>query len=171
MMTDAEKTAAIENALIAKFGGDHICALEVAVMTGDYELYSGRIDFWMLKNGMKPIATAFEIKASRADFKRDSQRKQAHALHNSHQFYYITPVGLLDKKEIPAWAGLMECDVATGKIRVVIKSPIKDASPTWQFMAGLIRKSGRVMRDMDTITKERDNLKHQVKRLQAEART
>ncbi len=159
-MTDAQITKAIEEALI-KFHGDNECwATEVSVSPHCFanKKYLGsnetlwensRIDFWALKNGQNPIATAYEIKASRADFKRDSKDKQAAALGCSHRFYYIAPKGLLTRTDIPDWAGFKEYDPATAKIKTVRKSPLREnVQPTWQFMAGLIRKSPRVMRDM-----------------------
>ncbi len=177
-LTDAEKTKHVEEALIEKFGGDHMWASEVSISphnlagahykgqpkTPENEIWeSSRIDFWTLKNGKDAIATSYEIKVSKADFKRDTERKQMGAIKSSHFFYYVTPTGLLTKEDIPEWAGLMECDLQTGAFKIIKKSPKSKSEPTWQFMAGLIRKSGRVMRDMDTIINERDTLKHALK--------
>lgn len=70
----------------------------------------------------------FEIKLSRSDFKADAGKSRSrydrttrqyvehrkhdllsqHVEHGPVQFNYVTPQGLLDKSEIPEWAGLIE---------------------------------------------------------------
>lgn len=53
---------------------------------------------------------AFEIKVNRGDFVSDvSQFSHKHkfALEFSHEFYYVSPWGLIDKSEVPEVAGLM----------------------------------------------------------------
>lgn len=53
---------------------------------------------------------AFEIKASRPDFKHDVaqfQHKHRFAIELSHEFYYVCPWNMIDKSEVPEIAGLM----------------------------------------------------------------
>lgn len=64
---------------------------------------------------IKPSYTRFcvsiyEIKVSRADFLNDIKTsKWRNYLPHCHRFYFATPTGLIDKKEIPEEAGWIAC--------------------------------------------------------------
>ncbi len=176
-MTDKEKTAAILAALYKKHI-DAVCCEELPYY-GSYVTAQRRIDFWVLTGGGHQTATAYEIKVSRADFMRDSKEKQEFALRYSDRFFYCTPKGLLDKKEIPEWAGLIEYDIEKARWRTIIpywqQNPRRKDDPDWAFVLGLIRTSGRVRRDMVGITNQRDflmqelqGLRQRVKNLETE---
>jgi hypothetical protein len=136
-------TSEILNALIAA-SDDAIWATELALLSG-----GRRVDFWTLvpaaSRGFR--ATAYEIKVSRSDYKRDNDEKQSGALKFSDRFWYVTPPGLLRKDELPSYAGLQEWD---GKqFSIVRKAPMRSkAEPDWEFIVSILRNSGECRRDV-----------------------
>ncbi|MBX4388477.1 hypothetical protein K4H03_20500, partial [Mycobacterium tuberculosis] len=95
-------------------------------------------------------ATAYEVKVSRADFRRDTAIKQREARLFSDQFYYVTPAGLLKPEECPDWAGLIEFN--NGSLKKVVHAPYRDKdAPTWELVVSLIRNSGQINRDQDLL--------------------
>lgn len=63
-----------------------------------------RIDAWaMNRSWAHPVATAYEIKVSRADFLKDNKWPAYLPLCN--QFYFVTPPDLISLSEVPAEAG------------------------------------------------------------------
>lgn len=142
-------TGEILDALVAKTG-DSIWASELAFDGG-----ARRCDFWTISaNGSTSFsATAYEIKVSRADFRRDTHTKQRQARLFSDRFYYVAPKGLIKPDELPDWAGLMEFSEGALSMRVPAPHRDKDA-PTWQLVVSLIRNSGEIRRDTDIMRKE-----------------
>jgi len=127
--------------------GDAIWATELAFCQG-----ARRCDLWTISAnssaGFK--ARAYEVKISRSDFKRDDAVKQREARLFSDQFYYVAPVGLLKKEEIPDWAGLIEWDGA--RLITTVRAPYRDKdAPTWELVVSLIRNSGNINRDTDRL--------------------
>lgn len=133
----------ILSALIA-LSDDKIWASELALLSN-----TRRIDFWTLEPAASKgfRAQAYEIKISRADFKRDSEEKQQGALAYADRFWYVTPPGLIQKAELPAWAGLQEWD---GKLfQVVRRAPMRaKKEPDWEFVVSLLRNCGDQRRDV-----------------------
>lgn len=132
----------IAEALVATLG-DAIWATELAFCQG-----ARRCDLWTISAnssaGFK--ARAYEIKISRADFRRDSVVKQREARLFSDQFFYVTPAGLIRPDEVPDWAGLIEYE--DGRFKTVVQAPYRDKdAPTWELVVSLIRNSGNVNRD------------------------
>lgn len=76
--------------------------------------FTRRIDALLLYNQKW---TAFEIKTSRADFKRDTYEKRRAWMKHTDRFIYVTPVGLITKEEVPDGCGWWEVN-EYGKIRV-----------------------------------------------------
>jgi hypothetical protein len=75
-----------------------------------------RVDLFTIKASWKPLPTVYEIKTSRADFKRDG--KWTHYLPYCSRFYFACPVGLIDPKEIEdKRAGLVEI-LPDGYVRI-----------------------------------------------------
>lgn len=84
-------------------------------------------------NKINGYVTEYEIKISRSDFKNDFTKSKKHQLisdtysynFNSkfvpNYFYYVTPPGLIDKIELPDYAGLIEIGIM--KPRIVKKAP------------------------------------------------
>ncbi|RWN47170.1 MAG: hypothetical protein EOS03_12495 [Mesorhizobium sp.] len=139
----ATTAAEIIDALIAISEG-RIWASELAFFSG-----ARRIDFWTLEpthsQGFR--ASAYEIKVSKADFRRDSEAKQDGALRWSDRFWYVTPPGILSLADLPPWAGLQEWDGKAFSIRR--KAPRREkAEPSWEFIVSLLRNSGDCRRDV-----------------------
>ena len=109
----------ILDSLIASCDDSMIWASELALSTGDR-----RCDFWTIAPWQSKgyLATAYEIKVSRADYRRDTYNKQREARLFSDRFYYVTPPALLKTEEVPDWAGLIE--IAEGGRRTVVPAPL-----------------------------------------------
>jgi hypothetical protein len=123
--------------------GDAVFATELAFCQG-----ARRCDLWTISAnssaGFK--ARAYEVKISRADFRRDTAIKQREARLFSDQFFYVTPAQLIRPDEVPDWAGLIE--YRDGRFKTVINAPYRDKDgPTWELVVSLIRNSGNVNRD------------------------
>lgn len=64
------------------------------------------LDAWVMKKTWSPRTTiGYEIKVSRSDFLQDEKWREY--LDVCHEFYFVCPWGLIDKKELPAKVGLM----------------------------------------------------------------
>lgn len=127
--------------------GDAIFATELAFCQG-----ARRCDLWTISAnssaGFK--ARAYEVKISRADFRRDTAVKQREARLFSDQFFYVTPAGLIRPGEVPDWAGLIE--YAEGGFKTIVQAPYRDKdAPTWELVVSMIRNSGNVNRDTDLL--------------------
>lgn len=137
------KASEIIDALIA-LSDDRIWATELQLFSG-----GSRVDFWTLEPAASKgyRATAYEIKISRGDYKRDDDDKQEGARRFSDRFWYVTPPDLIKRAEVPEWAGLMEWD---GKrFKVVKKAPQRlKCEPDWEFIVSLLRNSGEMRRDV-----------------------
>lgn len=154
-MTDAEKTAGILAAMRNAAGVNVIWAEELHLSSG-----ARRCDFWTLHPHASQgyLARAYEIKVSRADFKRDNAMKQRQARLFSDEFYYATPRGLIRPEELPDWAGLEEYDQeedGTWRRAKVISAPRRDKdAPSWELVVSIMRYSGQTRRDTDLLKKE-----------------
>lgn len=166
-LSDAEKTAVIHMAL-SRETMNLVDASELEFpMPGGFA--GRRIDYWALATSASKDfrATAYEIKVSRSDFKRDSDEKQAHALRYSDRFWYVTPPGLLTKADLPEWAGLME--LHGKRLKIIRKAPMREKSePTWGLVVSIVRNSTRVRRDTDLLSKQMSELRCQNQRLRDE---
>lgn len=128
----------------------------------EFRLSSGfanesRVDFLAVNVGPSTgnKATAYEIKISRSDYKRDSHKKQRGARLFSDYFFYIAPKGVIPEETIPDWAGLIEVEWKVlgrhyngGKPflvgREIIKAPKRDKeAPTWGLFVSAIRAERR----------------------------
>ncbi len=88
---------------------------------------------------------ALEIKVSRSDFRADAKNpiKQRRARLVANKFYYVAPLGLIDKREVPLWAGLVELR-DNGMMRITVEAPYQDTvPPTWRFVAQLARQAAK----------------------------
>jgi len=149
----------ILDALVTGCDDSMIWAAELALSTG-----ARRCDFWTLAPWQSKgyLATAYEIKISRADFRRDSHAKQREARLFSDRFYYATPPGLLRPDEVPDWAGCVE--IHDGKPKIVVPAPLRDKDmPSWELVVSLLRNSGTIRRDTDLIRQENGRLKRMLK--------
>lgn len=141
-MSDAEKTQEILDALIARSDG--------LIWATEPQLGSKlrRMDFWTLHphEGKGHVSTAYEIKVSRSDFKRDTAMKQREARLYTDQFYYVAPKGLIAKDEVPDWAGLQEWNGE--RFTFSLHAPkLSKSAPSWDFVSSVFRTAGRMRRD------------------------
>ena len=83
--------------------------------------FGPRLDAWAISTWAQQETIGFEIKTSRADFKRDT--KWQDYLTRCDRFYFVTPANLIDQHEIPPHAGLITWKPESG-LRTVRKSPI-----------------------------------------------
>jgi len=110
-------------ALRNRYSGDSWAYFEELRTRTGYTGHVGYIDaysvgLWAANKGF----IACEVKVTRGDFKSDIEqfaKKQAIALRNSNQFYYVCPHGLIQPTEVPEVAGLMYVDAAGVKIKKV----------------------------------------------------
>lgn len=110
-----------------------------------------RIDAWALDcyPSHGHTAVAYEIKASRADFLKELREpdKRRYALHWSNQFYFVAPVGLIAKSELPPECGLKEVGklprhMADLALKHTVKAPYRDKPvPTWHLVAAVARRA------------------------------
>lgn len=100
--------------------------------------------------------TAYEIKVSRGDFRRELKdpSKRRDALMHSNAFYFVTPPGLIQPEEVPPECGLMEYhrEDPTPEKRTsyrpkfdhfltVVPAPHRDTlPPTWGLFVSVVRK-------------------------------
>lgn len=108
------------------------------------------IDVWAIEpNSAKGcVATSYEIKISRGDFKKDlaDPLKQRGARLFSDHFFYVAPPGLIRPEEVPDWAGLLEPwvsddDYCSKLLRQAVPAPLrsKDA-PSWPLVVSMLRR-------------------------------
>lgn len=162
-MTDKEITAEIYKRLQGVYTGREWCAVkECRIGTGYNGLNMRSIDFFAIRTNAGNLTTAFEVKASLSDFKKDIAdiEKQKAARTFANFFYYVAPKGLIPTGLLPCWAGLMEvdldieptkyetfdyCTLAQAGIRKTIKSPQHSNNPpTWGLVAEIIRNLSKV---------------------------
>lgn len=138
--------ADILEALEAKHAGD-IRVRELRLSSGAES--PGRIDLWAISPspGRGNIATSYEIKISRSDFRRDTPVKQRGARMISDYFYYAAPKGLIRPSELPEWAGLIEFTPNSlhpswpPSMRTTVAAPKRDKdSPSWGLVCSILRR-------------------------------
>ena len=119
---------------------------ELRVGTGYRSSAAQRLDAFALNclphSGMRRVC--YELKTSRADFLCELKHplKRRIGMRYSNEFYFVTPVGLLDCSEIPVECGLIEIERSFPN--VVVPAPWRDTpGPTWQFMAAMLRNQRR----------------------------
>lgn len=98
------------------------------------------INLWPSKDFLR---IAFEVKVTRSDFLGEIKKpeKRATGLMLSNQFYFVTPLGLVSKDEIPEECGLIEIK-EDGSRKFTVKAPRRDApDPPLQFLAAIARRS------------------------------
>jgi hypothetical protein len=91
----------------------YITISELRVGTGYDGLSKRRIDFLAISSERGNRVIGVEIKVSKADYLKEFKdpQKQKALRCFSNQFYYATPKDLIDPKDLPVWAGLIEVRV------------------------------------------------------------
>jgi len=137
----------IEDALFEKHAKD-MCFRELRFSSGFAN--ESRCDFLAMNVAPSTGNTidAYEIKVSRADFRRDTHKKQRSARLFSDRFWYIAPVGVIPAEDVPDWAGLMEvewhCHKFAGakpflRIKKTIPAPKRDKdAPSWGLVVSMV---------------------------------
>ncbi|MDD5323677.1 MAG: hypothetical protein PHD43_24370 [Methylococcales bacterium] len=101
------------------------------------------ISEWKVKT-ISNLIRAFEIKVNKSDFdcelKNPDKRWLAYTV--SHEFYFVSPVGLIDGRTLSKDDGLIEID-NYGLVSIK-KRPRQRAItfPRWSFVASIIRNIG-----------------------------
>ena len=143
---------------------------ELRVGTGRRNGDSQRMDAFALNSlphtGMKRIC--YEVKIARSDFLSELKRplKRRIGMRYSNEFYFVTPPGLVDVREIPDACGLIEAGYATADewkrlmgrhagffhfdpetrafCMITVPAPWRDTpGPTWQLAAAMLRHQRR----------------------------
>lgn len=152
-MNDKEKTAFILRALKGYYTSwgrsrTNIIFPELRLGSGYCGVAQRRIDLFVISSNAGNETTAFEIKVSKQDFKKDlnNNLKQRGARLYANKFYYVTPKGLLKPEDIPLWAGLMEIDIEANKsskyptFSESVPAPLHSkAMPSWGLICSMIR--------------------------------
>ena len=152
-MKDKEKTELIQKKLIQHFtswgrGRTNIIFPELRLGSGYCGVAQRRIDLFIISSNAGNETTAFEIKVSRQDFKKDIKNdiKQRGARLYANNFYYVTPKDLIKPDEVPLWAGLWELDLEDeNRVKeawFVEKVPaplMPKAVPSWGLICAMIR--------------------------------
>ena len=89
------------------------------------------------------IVTAYEIKTSLSDFRNELKKpfKRIPAVIYSNRFYFIAPLGIIPKDEVPVEAGLLEVIPETNFVRGHLTAPFREnMAPNWMMVASLIRR-------------------------------
>ena len=180
-MKDKEKTA-----LILKFLTDYLSSWgrerhnilfpELRLGSGYCGVSQRRIDLFCISSDAGNTTTAYEIKVSRQDFKKDvnDDFKQRGARLYANYFYYVTPTGLLKPEEIPLWAGLIEVDLdeyQKGVLhcpREVVSAPLMPkAVPSWGLICSMVR---HINKDLGNDPFKINELKHKNHKLTNEVK-
>ena len=152
-MKDKEKTELILDRLKYHFtswgrGRTNILFPELRLGSGYCGVAQRRIDMFIISSNAGNETTAFEIKVSRQDFKKDikDDMKQRGARLYSNLFYYVAPKGLIKPDEVPLWAGLWELDldnesdVKNAFFKETVPAPLfPKAVPSWGLICSMIR--------------------------------
>lgn len=137
--------------ILRKRHKDDIAVEELRLSSGVASGSGRRIDFWAISPSPAKgnLAIAYEVKTSRTDFKRETHDKQRGARLFSDKFYFIAPPGIIERDEVPDWAGLYEVRWEAPRwgnnkpylaIREIVPAPkrCKD-SPSWGLVCSIIR--------------------------------
>lgn len=122
---------------------------ELRVGTGHRSSSAQRLDAFALNclphQAMRRVC--YEVKTSRADFLCELKHplKRRIGMRYSNEFYFVTPVGLLDHAEVPVDCGLIEINCACRDYcTVIVPAPWRDTpGPTWQLVAAMLRNQRR----------------------------
>jgi hypothetical protein len=147
---------------------------ELRVGTGRRNGDAQRVDAFALNSlphtGMKRVC--YEVKVSRADFLCELKHplKRRIGMRYSNEFYFVTPPGLIDVKEVPIDCGLIEAGRATPEqwkrlitrhtgffhfnpetrsyCMIRVPAPWRDTpGPTWQILAAMLRNQRRELEE------------------------
>jgi hypothetical protein len=156
-MKDKEKTEIMLKYLIDREisygkGRTNVIFPELRLGSGYCGVSQRRIDLFIISSNAGNQTTAYEIKASRSDFKKDIQDdlKQRGARLYANEFFYVAPKGMIKREEVPLWAGLIEFDFDKYEeteerdkkylFATVVDAPLHPKyPPSWGLICSMIR--------------------------------
>lgn len=112
--------------------------------------------FWKKGYKAKYLRRSFEIKTFKADMVEELKNpdKRWFAYAYSHEFYFVVPKGLVDKKLLAKEDGLMEWDGEN--LRITKKPRVREAMPPrWSFVAAVGRRVQRETSETEQKLKEK----------------
>lgn len=181
-MKDSEKTAIMLSCLKDQFSTwgrerTNIMFPELRLGSGYCGVSQRRIDLFVISSNAGNETTAYEIKASRADFKKDvtDELKQRGARLYANNFYYVAPLGMLKKEEIPLWAGLLEFDFEyydkeKNQYRFIesVPAPLHaKAMPSWGLICAMVRHINKDLgNDPFTVNNLKQDLRKEKKKVE-----
>lgn len=118
--------------------------------------------FTMQISYTRPDLTAYEVKASRGDFRSDTTAgKYRRYLDHCHRLFFAAPSGLLTRAEIPAEAGLITFNPAKGSWSVSKAAPRRECElEDWEWQSLLFARyeQGEESRRLADRIREEENL-------------
>ena len=136
-----------------------------------------RIDLFIISSNAGNPTIAFEIKASRGDFKKDinDDLKQRGARLYANEFYYVAPKGMIKRDEVPLWAGLVEFDFEAYEkdkekngyyLSWPVSAPLMPKYvPSWGLICSMVR---HINKDLGTDAMTNASLKSENRKLTIE---
>lgn len=107
-----------------------------------------RLDAWALKKTWSPVtAIGYEIKESRGDFLRDE--KWPAYLPMCHQFYFVSPHGMIQPEELPENVGLLWSTKTRTRLYTKRKAPRREVELPTELMAYVLMSRVRIVANMD----------------------
>lgn len=110
------------------------------------------IDAWAMHTwrSQKWLRVAYEIKVSRADWKRELEqpRKREAAMALSNEFWFACPPGVIDPRDVPSGCGLLYVTEVSGECWTQVPAPHRPCSdPPLSFLAMVLRRAARIADD------------------------
>ena len=105
-----------------------------------------RLDAWAINlyPSNKFLKVTYEVKVSRSDFLHEIKHpeKRQQGLWVSNEFYFVTPAGLVERKEVPTECGLIYV-YDNDRSRLIVRAPLRktDDYATWRFFASIARRT------------------------------
>ena len=159
---------------------------ELRVGTGRRAHSLQRVDAFALNalpyQGMKRVC--YEVKVSRSDFLAEIKHplKRRAGMRYSNEFYFLTPAGLVEPREIPVECGLVEAGRATpdqwrelrkrhsgfffydpadrAYCMITVPAPWRDTpGPTWELTAAMLRHQRRGFEESPPARSQQERLR------------
>lgn len=139
-------------------GGQWFGIRELRLGAGFSAGHERRIDYFAIHchPSRQHRRLAFEIKISRADFRRELKQpgKRRLALMYSNEFYFVAPDGVIPESELPPECGLIIADPAAhwrSRLKIRVRAASRDTlPPAWSLFVSAVRAERRRNRDLPT---------------------
>lgn len=101
-----------------------------------------RMDAWVMNRSWSRLCfTGYDVKVSRADFKRDE--KWHSYLGSCNQLYFVCPKGMIDPSEVPGEVGLKYC--TEGRATTVKKAAHREVIPPMELFCYILMCRTRIV--------------------------